>query len=122
MKSLKLRTDFSELIEAILNFHTTDEMIQGVIEFWRHVFGTGKVFHIRSGIGEICLHAGYNIVLSEVHYDLPYAIVTHFVSIIKKAHRLQAKGYTIILEKGKLDPDNNEERFFKIVSVNSAAQ
>ena len=124
MKSLERPSDFKELIEAILNFHTTDEMIQGVIEFWRHKFGIGEGFHIRSGIGAICLHAGYNAIelSSGVHRDLPNAIEIYLESIIKKAHRLQANGYTIVLEKGELDPDNNEERFFKIVPVKSAAQ
>ena len=117
MKRLKLQTDFVELINAIRSRGTTDDMIEGVIEFWREIeeIGVDKVFHIRSGIGEICLHAGYDL-LSEAYYDLPFAIEEHLVSVIMEAHRLQANGYTIILEKGKLD-DKSEERFFKIIKA-----
>ena len=115
MKSLKLQTDFDELIQAILRGETTDDMVEGVIEFWLHKFGSDKVLHLRSLMGEICIHAGFDL-LSEERYDLPYQLEILFVSVIEQAHKLQARGYTVILVEGKLD-DTNRERFFKIVKA-----
>ena len=117
MKSLKLQTDFDELIQAILRGESTDDMVEGVIEFWLHKFGSDKVLHLRSLMGEICIHAGIDMLsVSEERYDLPYQLEFLFVSVIEQAHKLQARGYTVILVEGKLD-DTNRERFFKIVKV-----
>lgn len=115
MKSLNLGTDFDELIQAMLKGDTRNFWVERVIEFALHKFGIGKVFHIRSLMEEICIQAGFNE-SSEERYPLPHTLEVNYVGAVEEAHRLQVRGYTIVLEEGKLD-DRNKERFFKIVKA-----
>lgn len=115
MKSLKLQTDFDELIQAMLKGDSREFWVERVIDFALHKFGIGKVIHIQSLMEQICIHAGINE-SSEERYPLPHTLEVNYVGVIEQAHRLQARGYTIVLEEGILD-GQNKERYLKIVKA-----